>query len=158
MECIRRIGFSVVLLFAVAGGASATGFSIGGQVQKPTQLSANDLRTLPPTNVTVSMLTEHGQESGTYTGALLWTLLANAQFVEEPKGHLRHTILVTGSDDYTVAIAVGELDPNFEGKKVIIAYAKDGKPFDIDDGLRLIVPGDKHGGRAVKNVVHIEVK
>jgi hypothetical protein len=38
---------------------------------------------------------------------------------------------------------------------VIVAYAEDGKPL---DGLRLIVPGDKHGGRAVKDVVHIEVK
>jgi hypothetical protein len=40
---------------------------------------------------------------------------------------------------------------------VILAYDRDGKPFDAG-GFRLIVPGDKHGGRNVQNVVQIEVK
>ena len=35
---------------------------------------------------------------------------------------------VTGADGYVVALAVGELDPEFEGKSVLVAYARDGKP------------------------------
>ena len=77
----------------------------------------------------------------------------------DPKQHLRHAIIVTsGADQYAVALSIGEIDPKFEGKSVIIAYAKDGKPLDPEDGPRLIVPGDAHGGRAVREVAHIEVK
>jgi hypothetical protein len=91
---------------------------------------------------------------------LLWTLLANAVTVDGPEkgAQLRHTVLVTGSDGHAVALAIGELDPKFEGKSVIVATAKDGKPLGPADGLRLIVPGDKHGGRAVRDIVHVEVK
>lgn len=154
----RRIVFALLFMAAGASGAAAAGFSIGGDVQNPTQLTATDLQAMPPTNVTLSFLTSHGLESGSYTGVLLWTLLNNAMITGDEKSRLRHAVLVSGSDGYTVAIAAGELDPNFEGKQVIIAYAKDGKPLDPSDGLRLVVPGDKHGGRAVKDVTHIEVK
>jgi DMSO/TMAO reductase YedYZ molybdopterin-dependent catalytic subunit len=90
----------------------------------------------------------------------LWTLLVDASVVDAPEkgAHLSHTILVTGSDGYAVALSMGEIDPKFEGKSVIIAYAKNGNPLGTEDGLRLIVPGDNHGGRAVRDVVRIEVK
>ncbi|HEX4081153.1 MAG TPA: hypothetical protein VHX61_19995 [Rhizomicrobium sp.] len=48
-------------------------------------------------------------------------------------------------------------NPDFEGKNVILAYAKDGKLAPAD-GIRLIVPGDHHGGRDVRDVVTIEVR
>jgi DMSO/TMAO reductase YedYZ molybdopterin-dependent catalytic subunit len=158
MGFARQIAFVLLFLTLGAGGAVAAGFSLGGDVQNPAQMTVADLQALPPTNVSVTFLTSHGPESGSYTGVLLWTLLNNAVIAGDEKSRLHHTVLVSGSDGYTVAIAVGELDPNFEGKQVIIAYAKDGQPLSAAEGLRLIVPGDKHGGRAVKDVVHIEVK
>jgi DMSO/TMAO reductase YedYZ molybdopterin-dependent catalytic subunit len=151
----------MVIAGAPAGAIAAeTGLTIDGQVQKTEHLTLSDLQALPSTSVSVSFVTGHGQETGTYTGVLLWTLLANASIVDaDPKQHLRHTIFVTsGADQYVVALSIGELDPKFEGKSVIIAYAIDGKPLDAQDGLRLIVPGDAHGGRAVKDVAHIEVR
>ncbi len=157
----RRIVIAALaLLLAGAAPALAAGLTLDGEVQKPQQLTASDLEAMPATSVQVSFVTGHGEESASYTGVLLWTLLANAVTVDGPEkdAQLRHTILVTGSDGYAVALAVGELDPKFEGKAVIVAYAKDGKPLDPADGLRLVVPGDKHGGRAVRDVVHIEVK
>lgn len=148
-----------------AGGAPSVvaadaGIAIDGQVQKTEHLTVSDLQALAPTSISVSFVTGHGQETGTYTGVLLWTLLTNAAIVDaDQKQHLRHTIFVTsGADQYVVALSIGELDPKFEGKSVIIAYSKDGKPLDAEDGLRLIVPGDAHGGRAVKDVAHIEVR
>ena len=134
--------------------------TIDGQVQKSLNLSLGDIQTFPPTSVSATFVTGHGREGGVYTGVLLWTLLTTASIVDpDPKQHLRHVILATsGTDQYVVAISIGELDPKFEGKSVIVAYAKDGKPLDAQDGLRLIVPGDAHGGRAVKDVAHFEVR
>ena len=48
-----------------------------------------------------------------------------------------------------------ELDPNFEGKQVLVAYAQDGKPL---PALRLVIPADAHAGRNVRDVVAIEVR
>ena len=122
----RQIAFAVFVLFLGAADATCVaadaGIAIDGQVQKPERLTLSNLQALPPTNVTVSFITGHGQEAGTYTGVLLWTLLTNAAIIDaDPKQHLRHTILVTsGADQYAVALSIGEIDPKFEGKSVII--------------------------------------
>jgi hypothetical protein len=141
----RQTIFAVFALTLCVSGAPRVladdaGITIDGQVQKTQHLKLADLETLPSTSVSVSFVTGHGQETGTYTGVLLWTLLTNASIVDaDPKQHLHHTIFVTsGADHYVVALSIGELDPKFEGKSVIIAYAKDGKPFDAQDGSRLI--------------------
>jgi hypothetical protein len=70
---------------------------------------------------------------------------------------LRHTLTVTGRDGYAAAIAEGEFDPLYGNKRVPLAYgAADGKAS--FDHLRLLVPGDLHGGRFVSDVVSIDVK
>ena len=143
-----------------ADAAAGASLSISGRVQHPQSLSLADLQKLPPTNVQVSFVTGHGTEAGTFTGVLLWTLLGGAGLIDEAgkNARLRHTIVVTGRDGYAVALSLGEIDPDFEGKPAILAYAKDGIPLDASDGIRLIVPNDKHGGRAVKDVAGIEVR
>jgi hypothetical protein len=65
-------------------------------------------------------------------------------------------VAITGRDGYAVALAVGELDPHYEGKSVILAYAGGEPPASIA-ARRLVVPGDKHGGRSVRDVTSIEV-
>jgi DMSO/TMAO reductase YedYZ molybdopterin-dependent catalytic subunit len=152
----------VALFAASARGAEPepVGLTIGGQVQNPQHLTVEDLQKLPMTSVSVSFVTGHGQEAGTYSGALLWTVLGNAVLVNGPaKGALlRHVVTVTGRDGYAVVLSAGELAPDFEGKSVILAIAKDGQPLAAGDGIRLIVPGDKHGGRAVRDVAKIDVQ
>lgn len=158
--------FFLSLVFALlAPGAEAApspqaGLSIEGQVQYPTHLTVDALKNIPETDVSVSHVTGHGQETATYQGALLWRLLSDAVLINgQGKGALlRHSIVVTGRDGYAVVLSVGELAPDFEGKSVIIAYSKDGRPIPTDEGLKLIVPGDKHGGRAVRDVTNIEVR
>jgi hypothetical protein len=55
-----------------------------------------------------------------------------------------------------VAVALGELDPDYGNKQVLLAYhSTDGSAS--FDHLRLLVPGDVHGGRAVRDVAKIEV-
>jgi DMSO/TMAO reductase YedYZ molybdopterin-dependent catalytic subunit len=159
---------AIVLFLAVFAGAAvpavaddtAPAVAIAGQVQHPVTLTISDLQKLPRSSVSISFETDHGAESAAYAGALLWTVLANAGPIDAPgkNAKLRHTYLVTGDDGYAVSLSEGELDPNFEGKSVLLAYEKDGKPLDSASGIRLVVPGDKHGGRAVHNVVRIDVQ
>jgi hypothetical protein len=45
---------------------------------------------------------------------------------------------------------------DFGGKAAMIVYEGDGKELG-DKGLRVVMPGDKHGGRYVRDVVAVEV-
>jgi hypothetical protein len=45
---------------------------------------------------------------------------------------------------------------DYEGKQAILAYAG-GEPAASFGSLRLVVPGDAHGGRSVREVESIEV-
>lgn len=138
-------------------GAFAEGLTISGNVVMPLQLSLSDLKALPSTTVAWSYTTrKHGDQNGSFMGTPLWTLLSKASIQDkDAKAHLRHVILVSGSDGYTVSLAIGEIDPSYEGKSVLIAYEKDGAPL---DDLKLVMPGDHEGGRAVHDVVRIEVQ
>jgi DMSO/TMAO reductase YedYZ molybdopterin-dependent catalytic subunit len=152
---------ALVLCWSPAHAADATAaIAIRGNVQHPEQLTVQDLEKLPQTTVQVSFATGHGQESATYAGALLWSVLAQVELVNVAgkNTRLRHAILVTGSDGYEIALSLGEIDPDFEGKSVILAVSKNGAPLDDKEGIRLIVPNDRHGGRAVHNVETIEVQ
>ena len=44
-----------------------------------------------------------------------------------------------------------------EGKPVLLAWARDGKPM-ADEALRLVVPGDRRGGRNARDVVRIALR
>nr|WP_321984856.1 molybdopterin-dependent oxidoreductase [uncultured Lichenicoccus sp.] len=141
---------------ALAEAPASQRLEIQGHVAHPLVLAVAGLQQLPPTTVTLTQIGEHGSRTATYTGVLLWTLLDHAILVDEPgaKTHLRHTILARGSDDYIVAFGLGEIDPKFEGKPVIVALASNGTPM---PSLELIVPGDKHAGRDVHDLDAITV-
>ncbi len=128
-----------------------------GAIQNPGSVTKEELSHLPPVTVTVSQQTDKGAVTGTYVGALLWTVIDHAGLVNGPEknAYLRHTILVTGADGYAAAFAEGEIDPKLEGKQIVIAYMKDGA---LIDGLSLVVPGDAHASRDVHDIATIEVK
>jgi len=151
--------FVVIGLSGITARAddATAGIAVGGQVQHPIIVTVQDPQRLPATPVSVSFQTDKGQESASYTGALLWSVIAEAAPMDTPGKNtkLRHTILITGRDGYAVSLSEGELDPAFEGKSVLLAYEKDGTPI---GRVRLVVPGDHHGGRAVRDVVRIDVQ
>jgi DMSO/TMAO reductase YedYZ molybdopterin-dependent catalytic subunit len=167
---MRRAAASAAVALILLGRAAAAdtgsvtpggaGLTLDGLVDHPLHLSEADLAALPATELDASFQTHRGPEAAHYKGVLLWTLVGKAGISAKDgdrRDRLHHYLLVTGRDGYAVAVAVGELDPDFEGKKAIVAYEADGKPLAADE-VRLVVPGDKHGGRAVRDVVHIEVK
>lgn len=113
---------------------------------------------LPAIEEKISFLTGRGPEQATYTGALLWSVLEQAQMLGgDRRARLHRTVIVTGRDGYTAALALAEMDPEFEGKQVLVAYRRDGQPIE-GHALRLVVPGDRHGGRSVRDVVRIELR
>ena len=151
--------WAALALLLASGTAFAAGSTIqvDGRVSHTLTLDAAALAKLPQTSVDVSFDSAHGKVTGHFTGVLLWDVLNQAEIKPDPAGqkhHLQDTIVVTGSDGYSVAVAEGEIDPMFEGKQVIIGHPAE-KP---DDAPRLVVPDDKMAGRAVKDVVRIEVQ
>ena len=150
-----------LLLAATAAPAGAEApaspqLEIAGRVAHPQVLTLSDLRHFPATTVELTQTGGHGPQHATWSGVLLWTLLQRAAPVDEPgrKTTLRHTILAHGTDGYAVALAVGEIDPAFEGKQVIVALARDGAPL---HSLELVVPGDRHAGRDVHDLDKVSV-
>ncbi len=168
---------------ACPGGVSET-FRLGGEVKNPTTFDLQklidlqeDLKKQDPTivtEVTVSFQTGSGPRTETYYGVPLWELINNEKAAGGLQGgnsglntknaFLRQYVLAEATDCYEAVVAIGEIHPNFEGKQVLIAYAKkasDGSIeylTDTDEGFaRLVVPGDKAGGRYISNVRNILV-
>jgi hypothetical protein len=155
---------SLVLTLALGAGVAsaqppAPAASLDGAVAHSLALTPELLHSLPATAIDATFQAAKGPETGHYTGASLWALLERAGLLKADgkNGELRRTVLVTGRDGYAAAIAIGEIAPNYEAKAVILAYAG-GEPAATPAMLRLIVPGDAHGGRSVRDVVHIEVR
>ncbi len=156
----RRAVLGAALLMAVAAGPTTEpGLAIVGHVRLELRVTAHDLRQMAPVEERVSFLAEHGEKTATYQGVLLWTLLeqAGAFNSSKPRSRVPEVIFVTGRDGFTAALALAELDPSFEDKKVLIAYAADGVALP-DGQLRLVLPGDRRGGRSVRDLVRIEVR
>jgi hypothetical protein len=105
----------------------STNLKLDGAIKSAATYTTADLEALPATNVAISV-EGHEAASGNWKGVALLTLIEKAGTVEE-QGHgayLQHVIIARGTDGYGVAIAIGEIDPKFEGKKAIVAYQKDG--------------------------------
>jgi ABC-type molybdate transport system substrate-binding protein len=116
-------------------------------------LSADALAAIGDTDLTVPG--ERGGEQH-YRGPLLMRVLEQAGAAGgDFHAHVGQSLLVTGTDGYGAVIALGEIDPAFEGKAAILATSRDGKPLAHP---RLIVPGDKRLGRSVRDVATIELR
>ena len=147
------------LLFAGhAPRADVQGLTLSQSVEQTQSVDPAMVEQLPAKDERISFLTGHGTEEANYTGALLWSLLERSGVLSsDPRARVRRVVAVTGRDGYTAVLALAEIDPRFEGKQVLLAYRKDGQPMPKNE-LRLVVPGDQHGGRSVRDVVRIEIR
>jgi hypothetical protein len=151
-----RAGLALLLALATPAAAQApVSVVISGKIAHPRTLSAADLA--PMVTVEVPASAKPDGPKTRFGGALLWPLLDGAGWVDAPgrKTHMQHVILARGRDSYAVAVAIAEIDPAFEGKQVLIATVQDGKPLASPE---LVVPGDRHAGRRVHDLVGIEVQ
>lgn len=153
-----RAGFAAPVFAALLAisPASAVGIGLVESVQHTASIDPAMVEQLPATESSIAFQTSHGPEKATYVGATLWSVLQkSASLNADPRQRLHQVVIVTGSDGYTAALALAEIDPEFEDKPVLLAWQRDGKAM---TDLRLIVPGDKFGGRSVQNVVRIEIR
>ena len=159
MTPASRVAAAVVIaLLAVApAAAQSLGVALDGKVKAPRQFALDDLKKLPVEQADVSFQTDRGPVTAHFTGVLLWSLLDAAGGIDDTgKGmELRHAIRVTATDGYVVVTSTGEIAPDFGGKAALIAYERDGKPL---GEFRLVMPGDKHGGRNVRDVARITIE
>jgi hypothetical protein len=132
--------------------------TVGGN-GRTRSISLDEIAALPPVTMQVSFKAEHGQRTGTFSGPLLWAVLQHAGLFDAsaPRDRVRQVLRATGQDGYTAILALGELDPEFEGKQVILATTADGHALGIGH-LRLVVPGDQRGGRSVRDVVRLSIE
>ena len=154
--------FAAALAFALWAApalAQTASLAVDGHVAHAAQLTLDQLKALPPVTVSLTFQSDHGPQTGTWTGALLLDIVKQAAPVDsgrDKSAPLQHTILARGRDGYAVVLAIGEIDPRFAGKQVIIAYQRDGKPME-GQAFRLVVPGDAHGGRSVNDLISLTI-
>jgi molybdate transport system substrate-binding protein len=133
--------------------------SVDGQVLNPLSLTADSVKAnYTPQTIDVTYISGTDTVKASFTGVKLWDILGAAQpnFNTDVKNDkLGMYIVATGSDGYQAIIAWGEIDPDFGSQNILVAYEQDGKAL---DGLRLIVPGDSHGGRYVSGLVNLSLR
>ncbi len=127
---------------------------------KEVSLSADALRVLPAETLTVAYQTSKGPERARFTGARLWDILT-AQGLIDADAHgalLRSIVVVTAGDGYAVVLAAGDLAPDLGDAPVLLAHVRDGEAIPAARTPRLVVPGDRRGGRQMFDVMRIEVR
>jgi DMSO/TMAO reductase YedYZ molybdopterin-dependent catalytic subunit len=146
-----------------ASSTFAPSAAITGLVGEPRSLSYADLQLLPPETVNVSFLAGQGTTTTTFTGTRLMNVFDAAGGAVLPNdinnARLRVSVMVTGADGYQVVLGWGEIDPEFGAAPILLAYRENGQPMGDKQGMaRLVVPGDKRGGRYVSTVKSIDVR
>jgi DMSO/TMAO reductase YedYZ molybdopterin-dependent catalytic subunit len=157
---MRLLALLTLLLgFALA---QTEGVELTGLLNTPAKLSLADLQKLPAETLEVTFQSGQNTEKHTYKGVRLAALLNQAGLkLEERRKNdkLRKYVVVTAKDGYEVIVAWGELDPEFGNAPILLAWEEDGKALEGKNApFRLVVPGDKRGGRYVSGVVRIEVR
>ena len=131
--------------------------TLDGKVKNPQHWTLDDLKKMPAEHADVSFQTDKGPVTASFTGVKLWSLIEAAGGIDDAaKGAaLRHAICVTATDGYVMVTSTGEIAPELGDKPALVAYERDGKPL---DNFRIVMPGDKRGGRNVRDVVTIAVE
>src|SRR5580658_2692248 len=96
----------------------ASQITIVGVAGTSVVLALEELTKLPSVKITVSYDTQHGTQNNTFEGPLLWDVLTHVGAIDATKSRdaARETVLITASDNYAAAVAIGEISPGLEGK------------------------------------------
>jgi hypothetical protein len=124
---------------------------------KKVSLDASELGKLPVTEVDAS---DH-QTKHRYSGVLVRDILGlvGAPFGDALRGKaLSLVVRINANDNYTVVFALAEFDPGFSDRSIILADQQDGQPLpDNAAPFRVVVPGDSHPARWIRQVNSIDV-
>ena len=153
---LRAHGFDPVALVEPAPQLSGILVQRGGQASRA--ISHERLAALPHFTQRVAFMTGQGEQQNEWTGPLLWDVLVASGAVDpaKPAEQVHLAVRVTGADGYVAVIALAEIAPQFAGRPIQMADRMNGSAFP-DQALRLIVPGERRGGRSVRDVVRIDI-
>ena len=135
--------------------------SVSGDVADPGLYNLPDLA--PTTTETATYFAGGGPVTDTYTGITLRSLLdaAGGVDVTDAKNDiLSKFVVATGADGYKAAFSLGEIDPKFGNQPVLVATedtAGQLGPNGSEGLARMVVPGDRAGGRYVSDLVDLHV-
>jgi hypothetical protein len=145
-------------------GGVSNSFTVSGEVTSRAVFDLNALEQFPPGQENITYFSAGSVVTESFTGVLLWDLLNNPPvngIVTNPniKNDILHkVIIVTGTDCYQSVFGASEIDPFFGGSQIMVAYETGGQSLGSDGFARIVVPGDKAGGRFVSNIAYIEVR
>ena len=116
----------------------------------------DDLKKLPQHTVKGKI---HDAPEHSYTGVSLGDVLRQAGMGPGLHGAgLSNAVVVEATDGYRIVFAPAELDPLFTDRVIVLAWSQDGGPLpEKEQPLRLIVPGEKHPARWMRQVRRVSV-
>ncbi|MDE1903602.1 MAG: molybdopterin-dependent oxidoreductase [Alphaproteobacteria bacterium] len=145
----------VIWLALPAFAQTPAALSVSGLVNAPRGFTLAELQALPWTTRDESAAP--GASRAIWVGVGLWTLLDHAGGVGVPPAEFaRHRVTVTSAGGRAVSLPLSEIAPG-GGARALVAWSRDGAPFDPRQGLRLVVPGDPRN-RDLAGVVEIDVQ
>jgi hypothetical protein len=143
-------------LFWVDSALAADSLQVS-YLDKKVSLDAGELAKLPATEVDAS---DH-QTKHRYSGVLVRDILGlvGVPFGDALRGKaLSLVVRITANDNYTVVFALAEFDPGFSDRSIVLADQQDGQPLpDNAAPFRIVIPGDTHPARWIRQVRSIEV-
>jgi hypothetical protein len=143
-------------LFWVDSALAADSLQVS-YLDKKFSLDAGELAKLPVTEVDAS---DH-QTKHRYSGVLVRDILGlvGAPLGDALRGKaLSLVVRITANDNYTVVFALAEFDPGFSDRSIVLADQQDGQPLpDNAAPFRIVIPGDTHPARWIRQVRSIEV-
>jgi molybdate transport system substrate-binding protein len=154
---LKEHGFDPVALVEPAASPSGILVQVAGAPAR--SVSPERIAGLPHLIQRVGFMTGHGEQQNEWGGPLLWDVLVDSGAVDpsKPADQVHRAVRITGADGYTAVVALAEIAPQFAGRPIQIADRLNGAPLP-PPGLRLIVPGDRRGGRSVRDVVRIDIE
>lgn len=159
--CTSIFFFLALLISSATVYAQTTNkpfFTIDGEVLKPLRLTQEDLLKLKQTEVKAK---DRDGKEHTFKGVRLVDILDSAGVTlgKELRGeNLTKYVLIKAVDGYEVIFSLPEVDPEFTGQTIILAYEVDGSPLPKGDGpFRIVAPNDKKPARWIRELNSIKV-
>lgn len=157
--CILMLIAALPLLPGRAAAQRDTVLTVSGDVEHPYVVTMAEYAGLP--HLRVRARGGHDTTESDFDGVLLTEFLRRAgmKFLPDVRGERVTTaVVVQGSDSYRAVFSVAELDTAFTDRRTVLADRMNGKPLPAANGpLCLVVPGEKHHARWVRQVVSLTV-
>ena len=155
---ILFLGLLISSVSIYAQTANKPFFTVEGEVLKPLKLTLEDLSNLKQTEVKAK---DRDGKEHTFKGVRLVDILDSAGVTlgKELRGeNLTKYILIKAVDGYEVIFSLPEVDPEFTGQTIILAYQVDGNPLPKGEGpFRIVAPNDKKPARWIRELSMIKV-